>query len=248
MFAVNLRVKKLLDNKTLTYNDLKLLKEKYPDTYEEQINKVENGYPVQYLIGHVDFLNTNILVNENVLVPRFETEYLVEKVITKLKNKPNLKILDIGTGSGCIAIALKKNLNAQVEALDISEKALKLAKKNAFQNNVEINFLKKDILNTTILDTYDVYISNPPYLASDSKVDEFTKHEPFMALYANHEGLEFYEKIIALISYKPVLIAFEIGENQAKEICKLAQNKFPEAKISIEKDLTGKDRYIFIEH
>ena len=238
----------LFSNSTLTPNDLKLLKEKYPDTYEKQIKKVQNGYPVQYLIGHVDFLNTNIFVNEDVLIPRFETEYLVEKVLKKLQNKQNLKILDLATGSGCIAIALKKNLNAQVEALDISKKALKIAKKNAKHNRVNLNFYEMDILNTKSLKEYDVYISNPPYLPRNAEIDKYTSHEPALALYANHNGLEFYEKILNLIPNKPLLIAFEIGENEAYAITSLAKTKFPQAKISIEKDLTGKDRYIFIEH
>ncbi len=238
----------LFSNSTLTPNDLQLLKEKYPDTYEKQIKKVQNGYPVQYLIGNVDFLNTNILVNEDVLIPRFETEYLVEKVIKKLQNNQNLKILDIATGSGCIAIALKKNLNAQVDCLDISKKALTLAKRNAKHNQVNINFYEIDILNTPLLKEYDVYISNPPYLPLNSKIDKYTSHEPALALYARHDGLEFYEKILNLIPNKPLLIAFEIGENESTDITSLAKTKFPQAKISIEQDLTGKDRYVFIEH
>ncbi len=238
----------MLFNKTLTENDLKLLKEKYPHNYQEQIEKVKNNYPVQYLIGNVEFLNTTILVNENVLIPRFETEYLVEKVIQKLKKYNNLTILDIGTGSGCIAISLAKNLPFKITALDINHKALDIAKKNAELNKVNITYNQQDILSVSKLDDYDVYISNPPYIAYTETIDETVKYEPKIALYAEENGLEFYHHILDIIANKPQLIAFEIGETQGLQIKQMAQVKFPEAKISIEQDLTGKDRYIFIEH
>lgn len=237
----------MFNNKTLTEIDIELLQKKYPHNYQKKIELVKNNYPVQYLIGDVDFLNTKILVNENVLIPRFETEYLVEKVINRLKKFNNLKILDICTGSGCIAIALAKNLSCQISALDISKKALKVAKKNAKLNNVNINFYQQDILKTKNIDQFDVYISNPPYVVKGSVIDETIKYEPEIALYAKDNGLEFYEKIIALISNKPRLIAFEIGDNQETSIASFINQKFPDAKISIEKDLIGKNRYIFIE-
>lgn len=241
-------MKKLLNKKTLTDLDIRILKEKYQNNFENQLKKVKNNYPIQYLIGDVEFLNTKILVNPSVLIPRFETEYLVEKIINKLKNYQDLNILDICTGSGCIAIALSKNLSSYVSALDISLEALELAKKNATLNNVNINFFKQDILNTIKLDEYDVYVSNPPYISKEEKVDDSVKYEPSIALYAENNGLEFYEKIINLISNTPKLIAFEIGETEDKYIIKIAKEKFPKARISIEKDLAGKNRYIFIEH
>lgn len=238
----------MLNNRTLTELDIDLLKRKYPNDFKSKIEQVKNNYPIQYLIGDVEFLNTKILVNENVLIPRFETEFLVEKIIKRLKHFSNLNILDICTGSGCIAIAVAKNIVCKISAWDISADALKLAKKNALLNNVIIDFLKKDVLETEVFPPYDVYISNPPYISRDEEVDESVKYEPEIALYANDSGLEFYKKIIASIPNKPKLIAFEIGEPQANYIKEIAQNKFPEAKISIEKDLNGKDRYIFIEH
>ena len=130
----------------ISIKEKELLKNKYPNNYDDIINQIKDGYPIQYLIGNVEFLDSIIDVNENVLIPRFETEYLVDKTIKYLQYKENLKILDIGTGSGCIAISLKKALNCTINAIDINEKALELAKKNAYNNNVVINFKKKDIL------------------------------------------------------------------------------------------------------
>ena len=233
----------------ITDIDWKLLQEKYPDI-DEIKEKIEQNYPVQYLIGNVNFCDALIEVNEHVLIPRFETEYLVEKVIKKLENKPDnsLKILDLGTGSGCIIISLAKKLNQKFTAIDISSKALEVAKSNANLNKVEIEFKKLDILNEKLKEDYDVIISNPPYVAFDESVGPETKFEPQSAIFANNNGLEFYERIVNIISNQPILIAFEIGMNQAEEIIKFAKTKFPDAKITTEKDLTGRNRYIFIEH
>lgn len=239
----------MFDKKTLTDKDLELLKEKYPTDFLWQIEKVNNGYPVQYLIGNVDFLNTNILVNEHVLIPRFETEYLVEKVLEKAKaykNEP-LKCLDICTGSGCIAIAIAKNTNFKVKGLDISRNALQVAKENTKRNNVPVEFVELDILNENITETYDIIIANPPYIDKEEIVDESIKYEPQIALFAEHSGLIFYEEVLKKIKNKPKLIAFEIGELQGERVINLAKKHFPDAKITLEKDLCGKDRYIFIE-
>ena len=138
----------------------KYLKE---EELEEGIKKLNQGIPVQYIIGNVDFYGNVIEVNENVLIPRFETEGLVEKTIERLKNRKNLKIVDLGTGSGCIAITLAKKLNCEVDAVDISSKALEVAKKNAINNDVSINFYLGDLLKP-LKNKYDCIISNPPYM------------------------------------------------------------------------------------
>lgn len=234
----------------ITDIDWKLLQEKYPNNIDEIKEKIEQNYPVQYLIGHVDFYDSKIEVNENVLIPRFETEYLVEKLIKKLEKYTDntLKILDIGTGSGCIIINLAKKLNQKFTAIDISTKALEVAEKNANLNKVEIEFKQLDILNQNLSEEYDVIISNPPYVDYNEPVGPETKFEPQNAIFANNKGLEFYEKIINMLTNQPKLIAFEIGMTQANEIIKSAQSKFPAADIIVEKDLTGRDRYIFIEN
>ena len=232
----------------ITKTDEKLLKEKYQsDT--SYLDKLKDNYPVQYLIGDVSFCGYPIKVNENVLIPRFETEYLVDKTYKLIKklNITSPTILDIGTGSGCIAISLKKILPTSiVTALDISTKALNVAQENAKLNNVDITFLKQDILNTTITD-YDVIISNPPYIAYDEEVAPEVKYEPSLALYANDSGLEFYKKIVdnlQLINFK--LCAFEIGAKERASITSYIKDHLPKAKVICEKDYNNLDRYIFI--
>ena len=232
-------------------NNIEYLKKYLPkEKIEEGIKKLQEGKPVQYIVGNVDFYDINLLVNKNVLIPRFETEYLVEKTINYAKKlKEPLDILDIGTGSGAIAITLAKHLNSKVIATDISEKALEIAQKNAKRNNTKINFKQSDILKN-VKGKFDIIISNPPYIYKDETIDPLVKdNEPSLALYADNKGLYFYEEILKNI--KPYLkeksiIAFEIGMTQSEDITKIAQKYLPKAKIITEKDLTGKDRYIFI--
>lgn len=231
--------------------DIEYLK-KYLDSdkLEDGILKLKQGLPVQYIVGNVDFYGSIIEVNENVLIPRFETEELVDRVIKKLKNKKNLDIVDLGTGSGCIAISLAKNLNSNVDAVDISKEALEVAKKNAINNNVKINFYLGDMLNP-LNKKYDLIISNPPYIAYDEKIMDVVKNnEPHIALFAENEGLYYYEQILKNVKNylkKDYLIAFEIGYKQAKQI-ELLAHQYLDCSVIIEKDLYGKDRYIFIKN
>lgn len=230
--------------------DLKLLKTIYKDNFEEAKKKLKANYPIQYLIGYVDFYNTKINVNENVLIPRFETELLVEKTINFLKNKNYPNLIDICTGSGCIAISLKKHLNINIDACDISTNALKVAKENAIENNTTINFFPLNILKEVPDKKYDCIISNPPYVRKDEYTSLETKYEPQIALYANNEGLEFYERILNIapnILNKNGTIIFEIGATQALNIKKIALSYFPKSKITIEKDYNNFDRFMFIE-
>ncbi len=235
----------------ITDTDWKILKEKYPQNINEILKKLENHYPVQYLIGNVEFLNTIINVDERVLIPRFETELLVEKTIKKIKalNIQNPKIIDLGTGSGCIAIALKKNLSCTVTGIDISNQAIEVAKENALKNQVEIEYKIENMINTN-LEGYDVIISNPPYVKETEPVGEETKYEPQNALFAKNNGLYFYEEIlknISKLSTMPKLVAFEIGMSEGEEIKSLALKYLSTKKIFIEKDLTNRNRYIFME-
>ena len=218
---------------------------------DEDYKKLLNQYPIQYLIGYVNFYGYKINVNEDVLIPRYETEFLVEKTIKYYKKIFNDKvsILDIGTGSGAISIALKKNIDCDVTACDISKKALEMAKNNAKSNNVDINFIESDIFNN-INDKYDIIISNPPYISNNEEVEySVDKYEPHLALYANDNGLYFYKEIIKNASKylnDKYIIAFEIGYQQADDIIKIVDNNFTDVKTIIEKDLSGKDRYLFI--
>ena len=233
----------------LSFKDWELLKNKYPKNIEEILAKIHAGYPVQYLIGNVYFYNSIINVSENVLIPRPETEYLVEKTVKYAKKfNHKINIIDLGTGSGCIAIALKKELDSEVSAIDISKDALDLAKLNARENNVDINFYESDITKP-LENMYDIIISNPPYIPKDGYVAEnVLKYEPHIALFADDFGIYFYKKIIKNNLNKlnkNGFMAFEIGDNEDK----LLEEFLKEEGITNYKfatDLTERIRYLFI--
>ena len=231
--------------------DIEYLKKYFPGKLEDGIRMLEEGLPVQYIVGNVNFYGNTIKVNPDVLIPRFETELLVSKTIDYIKEyfDRDVKILDIGTGSGAIAIALKKSLDAEVDAVDISVKALETARINATLNSVQINFFESDMLDR-VIDKYDVIISNPPYIRFDEEIEDIVRNnEPAIALFAGENGLEFYEKILkdaALRINEKAIIAFEIGKDQCEYITRIAKKYFKESKVKVEKDLPGLDRYLFI--
>ena len=218
---------------------------------KEGIERLQNGEPVQYIVGNVNFYGNEIKVNKNVLIPRFETEELVEYTISYIKKmfKEKINIINLGTGSGCIAITLKKKINSNVSAIDISKEALEVARENAKKNKVEINFIQNDMLDN-ISDKFDVIISNPPYISKNEEIQDIVrKNEPSLALYADNEGLYYYEKIIKQSKKnlkEKFIIAFEIGYMQGDKIKKLAEQNYPKAEVVLKKDLQGKDRFIFI--
>ena len=229
-----------------------ILKNKYQNEIELEkvIKKIEDGYPVQYIIGNVPFLNTTIKCDGRALIPRNETEILVDKVIKLINNdKPN--IVDLCTGSGCISIALKKNIqDAKITAVDISEDALELAKENATFNRVNINFIEKDVLKDYNYDEkFDILISNPPYVKEDEYVSKNTKYEPNIALYPGGDSTIFYKRILDysnIILNKQNIIAFEINTADSTELLNYSKEKYPSGKVYIEKDYAGFDRYLFI--
>ena len=227
----------------------KYLKDKDMET---AIKELESGIPVQYIVGNVDFYGYTFKVNKNTLIPRFETELLVEKTIKYINKYFNneIKILDIGTGSGCIAITLNKLLdNSMVTAVDISKDALDVARENNKINNTDVNFMESDVF-SNINDKYDVIISNPPYISYDEDVmDVVYNNEPHMALYADYNGLYFYDKILRECRKyldDRFLIAFEIGYKQGSDITNIINKYFDNVNISLEKDYSGRDRFIFI--
>ena len=219
---------------------------------DKALQRLENGEPPQYIVGDVNFYGNTIKVNKNVLIPRRETEELVEKTLD-LINKTftkDISILDIGTGSGCIPITIKKILrNAKVDAIDISNEALEVAVDNSRLNNTNINFFQSDIF-SNVKDKYDVIISNPPYIRKDEAIMDIVKNnEPHIALYAEDNGLYFYKQILKEANYylnKESIIAFEIGEEQAEDIINIAKEYFPNSLIYKEQDLTRLDRFIFV--
>lgn len=232
--------------------DIEYLKKYYKGDINDAIKRLNMGEPVQYIVGDVDFYGNIIKVNKNVLIPRRETEELVEKVLKRIQVFDSPVIADIGTGSGAIAITLAKKLNALVYASDISLKALEVAKENVAINKANVTFFEGDMLKPYIKNNIklDVIVSNPPYIKEDEKIEDIVKNnEPHLALYAKNNGLEFYDSILKNASYvlkDKYLIAFEIGLDQGKNIEALAKKYLSNSIVEIEKDLSGKDRFIFV--
>ena len=222
--------------------------------YESLIEKRASRIPLQYLTGIVEFYNIELLCDIRALIPRPETEILVETVLQKLSDFPSAKILDIGTGTGNIAIGLAKNLpNSHVTSMDISRGALDLAASNARLNGVQeqINLIQGDILDREFIKTighFDCVISNPPYVATADRENlqpEVAKHEPEIAIFAGDDPLIFYKTIVSDISYilnSQGLLAFELGLGQAGEIQDLMKPAFKE--LSVIKDLAGLERIV----
>ncbi len=231
--------------------DIEYLKKYYKGNIEDAYKELEKGLPVQYIVGEVDFYGNIFKVNKNVLIPRFETEQLIELTMEYISDKFNDKvdILDIGTGSGCIAITLKKNINSSVDAVDISDKALEVALYNARLNKVDINIFKSDMLNS-VDKKYDVIISNPPYIGKEEDIQGIVeKNEPHIALYADNDGLYYYEEILKNCKKNlkdNFIIAFEIGKSQGKKVRDIALKYLDNVDIYIKKDLNNLDRFVII--
>jgi release factor glutamine methyltransferase len=216
------------------------------------IDQLKKSVPLQYILGHTSFFGLNIMVDNHVLIPRPETEGLVDWVLQSAKEMNNPKILDIGTGSGCIAIALAKNLpNASVSAMDISAEALNMAKKNAVKNLVDINFFQADILKMPDLPSqFDIIVSNPPYVLESEKElmhKNVLQYEPHAALFVfENDPLIYYRSIAALakknLSHNGTLF-FEINESKGKEMLELLlRSGFGNREL--QQDFLGKDRMI----
>jgi len=216
------------------------------DRIKQIIAELKTNKPIQHIIGETEFFGLKFNVNEHTLIPRPETEELVQWILEHEFSSA----LDIGTGSGCIPIALMKNKDAEISAIDVSESALLVAKENAKINEVEINFLLQDILKTTTLPMMDVIISNPPYVLDKEKelmLDNVLANEPHLALFVpNNNPLLFYKKIaeLAFISLsKNGFLFFEINERFGKEtVAMLSAIGFVD--IELKKDINDKDRMI----
>ena len=216
--------------------------------------KLQQEIPIQYLLGKTHFYGLDFEVDENVLIPRQETEDLVDWIIRNQQiNKPtNQEILDIGTGSGCIAISLAKNMpDAKVCAIDVSEKALFVAQKNADLNQVDVTFIHQNILETEGLQaTFDIIVSNPPYVRNLEKAEikkNVLEHEPHLALFVeDHDALIFYRKIAELAQKnlkENGQLYFEINQYLGKEMIDLLESMgFVE--VVLRKDIYGNDRMI----
>jgi release factor glutamine methyltransferase len=212
------------------------------------VKRLQKHEPIQYIIGETEFYGLPFHVNSHVLIPRTETEELVELIINDFKGK-SIRILDIGTGSGCIAIALKRHLpQATVDAIDVSSKAIETAQKNALKNGVEVEFINIDVFSDDILNLqgFDVIVSNPPYISEGEKNlmrSNVLDHEPHVALFVKHSPLEFYERIcdvsksLLLPSGK---IYFELNEHYEQDYANLFQKYTSNYRII--QDINNKSR------
>lgn len=223
--------------------------------YKSSLEALKENKPIQYVIGNVNFYGLKFIVNKNVLIPRFETEELVEQVVeyTKDLNKDKIKILDLGCGSGAIGLTLKSILkDSEVTLTDISKEALEVAKLNANNLNLDVTFIESDWFSNVKLEKYDIIVSNPPYIRTDEEIEEIVKNnEPSLALYGGVDGLDCYRKILANI--KPYLnnkflMAFEIGESQKEEIYDIVNKYLKDIEITCKKDLYGRNRMIFVRN
>ncbi len=215
---------------------------------------VEKNIPVQYIMGYDYFYGHKIIVNENVLIPRFETEELVSNVLMEYDNhfeNQKVEVVDVGTGSGCIALALAlEEQNFTVSATDISEKSLEIAAENARINNISIKFYQGNMLDPLVGNRYDILVSNPPYIPDTEFVESIVKdNEPHLALFGGNDGLRFYKEILEgahKILKNKFIIAFEHAYNTGDAIREIAKANFANAEVKTIKDMQGKDRMTFV--
>lgn len=227
------------------------------DTFTNKYLELVNSYlvdkiPVQQLVGHSYFYGRKFIVSKYTLIPRPETEELVFKSINYLKdrysNLSELKVLDLATGSGCIGITLQKKLGCSVTISDVSIEALEIAKKNIKLHNACVEVRHSSWFDN-VTDSYDLIISNPPYIPLSDKLENKVLKEPFEALFSGLEGLDSYEVILSEIKSHLNdygMIAFEHGINQNDKLIKLINNNLSNIEVKQEKDLSGRDRFTFI--
>lgn len=224
------------------------------NTYKRRITMLEAGKPLQYIMENVNFYGKKFYINENVLIPRFETEELVENtliLINKYFKNEKLNIIDLGCGSGVIGLTLKEKLpTSQVTLLDISEQALEVAKRNGKAQNLDVKYIKNDFLEG-ITQKFNCIISNPPYIKTNEEIEKIVKdNEPHLALYAGEDGLNCYRKIFENIKChleNKYLIALEIGMTQKEDVINIIEENLKDNhQIISKKDLQGRDRMIFV--
>lgn len=230
--------------------DKKEITKKQQWEYFINIEKLTKGIPLQHITHRQEFMKMDFFVDENTLIPRPDTEILVEEVIKIAKQKYNPKILDLCTGSGAIAISLKKYVpNSEIIGIDISEKAIEVANKNANKLNADVKFIKSDLFERLKKEKFDIIVSNPPYIKKEEikKLSKEVQKEPELALDGGIDGLDFYRKIISqAIEYLKTesFLCFEIGYNQKNDVMQIIEDQQNYKNIYCKKDLYGYDRVI----
>ncbi len=245
-FVLNIKTEELIKYKECLSADA--------DKFFEVIDRRCAGEPFAYITGYKEFMKLNFKVSKDVLIPREDTEILVQEIINRVKTSKSkdvssIKILDMCTGSGCIAISLAKYIkNSIITAVDVSSKAIAVAKVNAIKNDVVVNFIESNLFEVIPGQKFDIIVSNPPYIKRDiiDSLQAEVKQEPIIALDGGNSGLEFYQKITleALKYLNPKgLLAFEIGYDQGKDVMKIMEdNGFVDIKVI--KDLSMNDRVV----
>ena len=244
---LNISNSDIILNKSIPWSDKDKAK------LRDHLTQINKGEPIQYVIKKEFFYNYILKVTEDVLIPRPETEELVSNIINIEKINKKLKILEIGTGSGCIAITLKKNLiTPSVTSLDISKKAIEIAKENASLLKIDINFVCKDIFRFSTKEKFDVIVSNPPYIPLKDKkfVDSVVyKNEPHKALFVEKDPLIFYKKILNFSSNylnKNGRVYFEINDIYKDDMKKYLDLFYSNIKYEFVKDMQNKYRFLFL--
>lgn len=227
------------------------------DEFQSGMKRYMDGEPIQYIKGKESFFSRDFIVNENVLIPRYETEELVENILYKIDDYfdtyASIELCDVGTGSGAIAISLAlEEPKLNVVATDISEEALEVARMNAKELGASVEFYQGDMLQPLIDRDIkvDIFVSNPPYIPSEQDIESVVKdNEPHVALFGGHDGLYFYRKIFAdakKVIKDRSLLAFEMGFDQRELMSEAVEHYFPNVPYEIIKDINGKDRMLFI--
>ena len=241
------------DRQYLIVYDNKEIDKKQQWEYFINIEKLANGVPLQHITHTQEFMKMDFFVNENVLIPRPDTEILVEEVIEIAKKIDKPRILDLCTGSGAIAISIAKNVpSAEVWAIDISEKALEVAKKNAHNLQAKVKFKKSNLFSNINKTKFDIIVSNPPYIkkADIKLLSNEVQKEPEIALDGGYDGLDFYRKIssqaIDYLKFESYL-CFEIGYDQQEDVLEIIKDAKHYNKTYCKKDLFGNDRIIITQ-
>ena len=247
LLAVLLNVNSL---ELLTMLDF-IVEDKIVVDYKQKVQKIHDKEPIQYVIGNVNFYGNTLKVNSAVLIPRFETEELVENVLNFIQYDffDAKKVIDLGCGSGAIGLTIKQKYpDMDVTLLDISSAALEVAHENATSLRLDVNFINSDMWNN-VQGQYDIIVSNPPYIRTDEQIQDIVRdNEPAIALYGGKDGLDCYRKIrnglLNHISQK-FLLAMEIGDLQKNDVVSLFSD-IPNVEIVTKKDLQGRDRMVFV--